>query len=167
MHKVIAVMLQILTFFVFAALIAYLSASPSYHYASSELTTVKLSLSHATDRVEPCVKLTPKEVSELAPNMRRAERCERERLPLQVELQVDGEIVIRIDASPSGLWNDGPASIYERFDLAPGTHKITARLRDTSRTVGWDYNHTENVELKAGHYFTVTFRAENGGFRFR
>ena len=107
------------------------------------------------------------QIAELAPNMRRPETCERQRLPLTVELEIDGETVANIEAPPSGLWNDGPASIYERFDTEPGLHTITARLRDSNRTEGWDYVRTEDVTLVAGRYFTVTFRAETGGFVFQ
>ncbi|MDH3848003.1 MAG: hypothetical protein OEV05_09440, partial [Gammaproteobacteria bacterium] len=62
---------------------------------------------------------------------------------------------------------DGPASVYERFEVAPGTHTIIARLRESDRPDGWDYVHSETVTLVAGRYFTVTFRAETGGFSFR
>jgi len=65
------------------------------------------------------------------------------------------------------LWEDGPASIYQRFDLAPGAHTITVQLRDTAREDGWDYTHTADVTLIAGRYMTITFKAENGGFAFR
>lgn len=167
MHKVLRSLLQFLAFGVFAMIVGYLSASPAYTYRSPELAAVKLSLSHAADRVAPCVRLTPREIAELAPNMRQAERCERERLPLTVQLVVDGQTLASIDAAPSGLWNDGPASIYETFEVSPGRHTITARLRDTARAEGWDYALTEEVSLDAGRYFTVTFSAETGGFRFR
>ena len=99
--------------------------------------------------------------------MRRTETCERERLPLILELDIDGETLLNLQAEPSGLWNDGPASIYERFEVAPGAHTITARLRDTARTEGWDYVSTETLELRPGRYFTITFKPENGGFNFR
>ena len=99
--------------------------------------------------------------------MRRTEACERERLPLVIELDVDGEAVINLTAQPSGLWNDGPASVYERFDVAPGPHTISVRLRDTARTEGWDYEKTGNVVLEPGRYFTVTFKQATGGFNFR
>jgi hypothetical protein len=167
MNKVLGVGLRIVLFALFAVFIGYFSASPGYEYASADRATVKLSLSHATNRIQPCVTLTPREISELAPNMRQAQRCERARLPLAVELEVDGNTVIRLLASPSGLWSDGPASIYETFELAPRQHRITARLRDTARADGWDYSHTEDVNLEEGRYFTVTFRANNGGFNFR
>jgi len=151
----------------FAAFLGYLSASPSYDYGSSDMATVKLSLSHAANRVKPCVRLTPQQIAELAPNMRVPEKCERERLPLSVELQIDGQIVVSLQVPPSGVWSDGAASVYERFEIEPGEHTLTARLIDTDRADGWDYTHTETVRLQAGRYFTVTFRPEIGGFKFR
>jgi hypothetical protein len=84
-----------------------------------------------------------------------------------LELDVDGETVISIEAKPSGLWGDGPSSVYERFAVQPGPHRITARLRDTARSEGWDYTRTEDVVLQSGRYFTVTFKSETGGFNFR
>lgn len=167
MTDVARLSLQVLTYVAFAAILGYLSASPSYDYGSSEMATVKLSLSHAANRVKPCVRLTPQEIAKLAPNMRVPEKCERQRLPLSVELEVDGKTAVTLEVSPSGLWNDGNASVYERFEVEPGEHTLTARLRDTDRVEGWDYTHTETVMLEAGRYFTVTFRPETGGFNFR
>jgi hypothetical protein len=160
-------LLQVTAYAAFAIAVGYLSFWPRYHYASPELANVKLSLSHATERVVPCVKLTPQQVAELAPNMRRTHSCERQRLPLILQLSVDGEITFEHEALPSGLWEDGPASIYERFDLAPGMHTIAVQLRETAREDGWDYTHSEEVTLVAGRYMTITFKAENGGFAFR
>lgn len=167
MNNALKVVLQVVAYGMFAVVVGYFSASPAYDYAASDKTTVKLSLSHAANRVKPCVQLTPKEIAELAPNMRQQQSCERERLPLTVELEVDGEIVRHIVAPPSGLWNDGAASIYERFEISPGEHTITVRLRETAREEGWDYAHTETVQLEAGRYFTITFRARSGGFEYR
>ena len=158
---------QAVSYFAFAAAIAYFATLPAYQYANPESAAVKLSVSHAANLVEPCVPLTPEQIAELAQNMRRTEACERERLPLVIELDVDGETVVSLVALPSGLWNDGPASVYERFDLPPGRYEMTARLRDTARTDGWDYEATRDVVLQAGHYFTVTFKASTGGFSFR
>ena len=167
MTSVPRLLLQAIMYVAFAAFLGYLSASPSYEYGASDMATVKLSLSHAANRVKPCVRLTPQQIAELAPNMRVLEKCERERLPLSVELEIDGQIFVSLQVPPSGVWNDGAASVYERFEIAPGEHTLTARLVDTGRTEGWDYTHTEIVTLEAGRYFTVTFRPETGGFNFR
>ncbi len=151
----------------FAGLIGYLSFWPRYQYASPDLAAVKLSVSHATQRVVPCVRLTPEQVAELPPNMRRHETCERRRLPLVIDLDVDGEPMLRVVASPSGLWGDGPASVYERFELAPGTRTFTVRMRDSARKTGWDYTHREEITLAAGRYTTISFAPQNGGFEIR
>ena len=160
-------LLQVIAYAAFAIVVGYLSFWPRYQYASADVAAIKLSLSHATDRVVPCVELTPQQVAELAPNMRRTMSCERQRLPLTLQLSIDGEFTFEHEALPSGLWEDGPASIYERFDLEPGVHTIMVRLRDTAREDGWDYTITEDVTLIAGRYMTITFKAENGGFAFR
>ena len=167
MNRVLRLAVQAVAYLAFVALVGYLSASPAYDYGSAESATIKLSLSHATERVKPCVQLTPEQIAELAPNMRRAEQCERERLPLIVELEIDGELIARVEAPPSGLWGDGPASIYERIEVEPGKHSVVARLRDSAREHGWDYKTEGNVELQPGRYFTVSFDAAAGGFEFR
>lgn len=167
MNSGLRIALQVLAYALFATFVGYLSVSPAYDYADTTKAVIKLSLSHAADRVKPCVRLTPEQLAKLAPNMRRPEACERQRLPLAVELEIDGEVVAGIAAPPSGLWSDGPASVYERFEVEPGSHTITARLRESDRGEGWDYTHTEEVSLRASRYFTITFRAETGGFSFR
>ena len=167
MNNILRYFCQVAAFVAFAFGVGYFSASPSYEYASAESAIIKLSLSHATDRVAPCVLLTPAEIAALAPNMRRTESCERERLPLTLELDVDGELILSVQASPTGLWGDGPASVYRRFDLPPGQYQLDARLRDTARAEGWDYTYTQDVNLVAGRYLTITFKPETGGFKIR
>jgi hypothetical protein len=151
----------------FAVFVGYLSIAPAYQYADPGLAVIKLSLSHAADRVEACIKLTPDEINARARRGEPLSQCARERLPLTVEVDVDGETAIRATANPSGLWNDGPASVYEKIGVAAGAHTITARLRDSARESGWDYEHSEDVVLSPGRYFTIRFRAETGGFEYR
>lgn len=167
MYNAVRYLVQLGAYAAFAAIVGYLSFWPRFQYASAEAATVKLSLSHATERVEPCVLLTPEEIAKLAPNMRREQSCERQRLPLVLQLEVDGELAFELEAAPSGVWEDGPASVYERFDLSAARHTITVRMRDSAREDTWDYTHTEDVVLEAGRYVTITFRAENGGFRIQ
>jgi len=152
---------------VFAVFIGYLSVAPTYRYGDPDLAVIKLSLNHAADRVEACIKLTPQQINERAMKGEPINECERARLPLVVELDVDGTTVLSVAAVPSGLWSDGPASVYERLAINSGAHTITARLRDSARETGWDYEYSEEVDLVPGRYFTITFRAENGGFAFR
>lgn len=167
MRKLARIVLQVASYAALAAFVGWFSASPSYVYTTPGHAVLKLSLSHAADRVNPCVRLTPKEIAELAPNMRRTETCERARLPVTVEVMLDDELIMSRQAPASGLWNDGPSSIYEKLTLQPGNYRLSARLRDSDRTDGWDFSLTEQVSLQPGRYLTVTFKEETGGFRFR
>lgn len=158
---------QAILYALFAAGLGYFSLSPAYQYADADTASIKLSLSHAAARVEECTRLTLDQINERALAGEPISECGRERLPLTVELEIDGVVVFRDEPQPSGFWNDGPASVYARFDVEPGAHTITARLRDTARSDGWDYTHTEDAVLQPGRYFSITFRAETGGFRYR
>ena len=157
-------LLQFACYLGFAFAVAWFSASPAYQYAPAGLAQVKLSLSHAAEREAPCVQLSPEEMAALAPNMRRTETCGRKRLPLTVEMAIDGKVVWSREEPPSGLWGDGPASVYERLSLQPGRYELEVRLRDSARESGWDYTLSEDVELVAGRYLTVSFKADSGGF---
>lgn len=152
---------------VFGALIGYFSSAPVYTHADPELALIKLSFSHAGRPIRECRRLTPEEIAGLAPNMRRPLDCPRERLPLQLELELDGELIHRQLHPPAGLWSDGPAVVYRRFPLPPGRHRLAARLRDSARPEGFDYRHEEDIELRPRQNFVVDFRADKGGFVFR
>ena len=158
---------QILLYGAFAIFIGYLSIAPTYRYAEPELAVIKLSLNHAADRVEECIKLTPQQINERALKGAPINECKRARLPLVVELDVDGTTGLSLAAFPAGLWTDGPSSVSERLAIGAGVHTITARQRDSARETGWDYEYSETMDLVPGRYFTITFRAEKGGFAFR
>ena len=89
---------QALLYAVFAAFVGFLSIAPPYQYADPELAEIKLSLSHAADRVEECVKLTPQEINERAIKGEPINECGRERLPLVVELEIDGATALSASA---------------------------------------------------------------------
>ena len=163
MHRV----MQALLYGAFAICVGYFSIAPDYRYADPALATIKLSLSHAANRVTECIRLTPEEINARALRGEPLNECDRERLPLVVELDIDGETILALQAAPSGFWNDGPASVYERIEVPSGEYRVSVRLRDSARNEGWDYEHSETVHLEPGRYFTVTFRAETGGFAYR
>lgn len=167
MARLAALALQPILYLAFAAAIGYFATLPPYNYGDPEAATIKVSLSHAAARVRPCTRLSPEEMARLAANMRRAEVCERQRLPVRLELDIDGRAALRIEAPPTGLWGDGPASVYERIDVAPGAHTVSIRLRDTARQEGWDYAASTELLLERGRYTTVTFNPEREGFEFR
>ena len=150
----------------FAVAVVTFSGYPPYVRVEPGDAVVKLSFSHAGALREPCRTLSPEELAALAPNMRTGVDCPRERVPVTVELEIDGERVYHAALSASGLANDGPSSVYERFVVSAGAHEIRVRLRDTAREHGFDYEGTADVRLAPRQSFVIDFRAELGGFRF-
>jgi hypothetical protein len=157
---------QALLYGAFVAAIGYLSTSPVYVHLPPGEALVKLSFSHAGARKEPCRERTPEELAKLAPNMRAQTVCPRERVPVAVEVTLDGKPLFSVVAPPSGFAKDGASTVYRRIAVPSGTHTIAARLSDVpDRTFA---HHAETtVSLQPGHVLVIDFDPTQGGFLFR
>ena len=109
---------------------------------------------------------TPEELAKLPPNMRAKMVCPRERADVVVELELDGSLLYRIVAAPSGLGHDGAATVYRRHVVRAGPHRLRVRLADD---VGGKFAHSaeRDVELGAGRVLLIDFNAAAGGFVFK
>jgi hypothetical protein len=126
---------------------------------------VKLSFQHAGQRKVACRERTPEELAKLAPNMRAAQVCERERAAITVEVEMDGKPLFAVVAPPSGLAKDGASTIYRRAAITAGEHRFAARLVDTADGTG--ATETERtVDLKPGRVLVIDYDAK-AGFVFR
>jgi hypothetical protein len=157
---------QAIAYAVFAGVVGYLAASPAYTHLDPGLALIKLSFSHAGKHQGECRQRTPEELAKLAPNMRRPLDCPRGRLPLRVELVLDGELLYRGELPPSGLAGDGASMAYSKFPVAPGRHHLAARLRDSDRSAGYDYEKEAEITLHPRQNFVIDFRPALGGFLF-
>jgi hypothetical protein len=146
--------------------IAYFSDRPAYTSFPAEMALLKLSFAHGAQKGE-CRRRTADELAKLAPNMRRPTACSRERLPVTVELLLDGKPLYQAVLPPSGLAGDGPSRVYQRFAVPAGRHALIARLRDSDRRDGFDYERTATIELAPAQSVAIDFRSEMGGFVFR
>ena len=149
------------------ALIGYFANAPSYSRVPEDKALIKLSFSHGAGHKGDCRKRTREELAKLAPNMRKAMDCPRERLPVVVEFDLDGKTVYSDVLPPTGLSGDGPARAYERFVVPAGSHRLAARLRDTDRVEGFDYVTESEVDLAAGQSLAIDFDAVGGGFKIQ
>jgi hypothetical protein len=146
--------------------IGYFSDRPAHTHFPRDMALIKLSFAHGA-RKEDCRRRTAEELAKLPPNMRRPMVCSRERLPVTVVLLLDGKPLYQAVLPPTGLAGDGPSRVYQRFAVPPGRHELTARLRDTDRGEGFDYERTAKVELAPAQSLAIDFRAEMGGFVLR
>jgi len=158
---------QTVAFIIFAFVIGYFSNSPSYTYHDPDMALIMVSFSHASKHKEKCRPFTTEETAALAPNMRRPMDCPRERLPLHVEVIMDGNTLLSKSYNPTGLAKDGSASVYESIPVKPGQHQIIAKLRDSHRQDGFDYESNISFSLNPKELFVIDFRKELGGFYYQ
>ncbi len=166
MHNLLRYAGQAIFLAVIAAFIGYFSSHPVYRQMPEGMAQIKLSFAHGAKRLVDCRKLTSKEIAKLPANERRPNTCARERIPIHVQLAVDGEILYDDVLQPTGLSNDGAAQTYRKFLVPAGAHTISARLTDSKRSEGFDYESEHRVTLKPLQNLAVDFKADTGGFSF-
>ncbi len=147
--------------------IGYFSSQPAYQQFPDGMAQIKMSFAHGGARKIDCRKLTSAEIAKLPANERRPNNCTRERIAVLVQLSLDGELLYDDLLEATGLSKDGPSRTYRKLIVPAGPHTITARLRDTKRTTGFDYETTHEVVLKPFQNLAVDFKADTGGFSFR
>ena len=158
---------QVVLFILFGLMLGYFSNSPSYTYHDHEMALIMVSFSHGSERKEECRRFTPEEIAALAPNMRRPMDCSRERVPVYVEIILDGHSILSKSYNPTGLSKDGSASIYERITVKPGAHQLIAKLRDSKRQEGFDYESDISIDIEPKQLFVIDFRKDLNGFNFK
>lgn len=157
---------QVVIYGLIAVTFGYFSMYPSYNRFPAGQAQLLLSFSHVGQRKEACRKLTQQETANMQLNMHRGKVCPRERLPVAVELLLADTPLLQEKLVATGVASDGAAQIYRRFTIPAGPHRITARLRDTARQEGFDYQAETDVVLAPGEKYVIDFRSEFGGFLF-
>jgi ferredoxin/coenzyme F420-reducing hydrogenase delta subunit len=151
---------------VLMAWVAYFATQPAYTYLARDHALLKLSFSHAGQPLKPCRRYTHEELTNTPFSERRATSCERGRWPVYIEFDLDGRPIYRGTHEPAGLWNDGPSTVYARFEVPAGRHRLAARLRDNGASSGFTAVGERTVDLRPGENFVVDFRVAEGGFQF-
>lgn len=153
---------QAVLYAAFAAFVGIFSGWPRYQVMPADQSVLKVSFIHHGQRIAPCRPYTPEELAKLPPNMRAPQKCERERAPVTVEVEVDGATVYSKVAQPSGLSRDGASAVYHRLNLAAGEHRITVRLKDQAAP-GFNHTREATVRLAPAQVLVIDFDAEKGG----
>jgi hypothetical protein len=164
MPRMLQYSMQALFYLAIAAVIGVFSLWPPVVHFPAEQAQIKLSFAHGAARKEECRQRTAEELQQLAPNMRKKMDCPRERLPVWIEILVDGKPVYEASLPPAGLSGDGPSRVYTRFTVPAGSRHLQVRLRDSARTQGYDYELDKVIELKPQQNLAVDFRQDMGGF---
>lgn len=156
---------QAVLYAAFAAFIGYFASHPRYQHLAPDRSVIKLSMSHFGER--ECRKRSPEELARLPRNMRAPLECRRERSPLAIEVEIDGQTVYRDRIQPSGIARDGVAAVYRRFDVAAGRHALAVRMNDNAKLAGFNRVRQGTVELKPAQILVIDFNPDQGGVFFR
>ncbi|MEX2650697.1 MAG: hypothetical protein WD673_16960 [Alphaproteobacteria bacterium] len=150
-----------------AALIGPFATWPGFRHMPEGQATMKVSFSHEGDRAEPCRALSEDELAALPKHMRKTEDCPRRRLPVAVEVLLDGRPLLVDESPPTGFAGDGASRFYARATVPQGAHDLTLRLRDTARAQGFDHEANVAVDLAPAQVLVIGFDAERRVFVVR
>jgi hypothetical protein len=151
------ILAQVAIYGLFLALVGGLSDAPVYQRMEPDQALLRVVFSHSGQPIHECKRLSQAELNALPPNMRNPVDCPRQRLPIQVELQLDAQTILAAAVPPSGLWGDGEATLYEQFQVPAGPHRLTIRMRDSSRSEGFDYQLDRRVHIKEMQNLVIGF----------
>jgi len=166
MNRAVAWGLQVVLYGAFAATLGWFSTSPAFEPLPPGHALIRVSLNHAGQRKSACRTRSPEELAKLAPNMRAAEDCPRERAPVLVKVELDGKSVADIVAIPAGLSRDGASVAYRRIPVPAGTHRIRVALADDAAGT-FDRVREEEMRLEPGRVLVVDFEPGKGGIVLR
>ena len=155
---------QTVVYGAFAVLLGVCSTAPAYRHLPEDMATIKLSLRHAGKLITECRDRTPEEMANLPANMRAPQICERERSPLILELDLDGESVYSEVLPPRGLHGDGRASVYRRLSVPAGSMQLSVRLKDDVNAEGFQYETSREVLLAPAQVLVIDFDEQNNHF---
>jgi len=142
--------------------VAALSDRPRARMLEDGMAALTVTFTHGAERRGECRRLSQEELARMPANMRRPMECPRGRLPVLLELDLDGAPLLRANLPPTGLSGDGPSQVYRRFSLPARDYDIAVRMRDTRRESGFDHVETRRVRLEAGQNLVIDFRPESG-----
>jgi len=150
----------------FMAVIGYLSIQPPVQLLPADMGIISISVSHAGQRIEECRQLSQEELNKLAPNMRTAQDCARERHPVRIEILANEQSIYMASIPPSGLWSDGKSVAYDRMRLKAGEYNLQARLSDGGDPKRYEYSTARSVTLRPGQNLVIGFDERGSEFIF-
>ena len=166
MNRALRYGLQALLYGAFAATLGYFSTSPAFEPLPPGHALIRVSLNHAGQRKFACRTRSAEELAKLAPNMRAAEDCPRERAPVRVKVDLDGRTVTDLVASPAGLSRDGASVAYRRLPVPAGTHRLRVSFADDAAGT-FDRVREEEMHLEAGRVLVIAFEPGQGAIILR
>ncbi len=142
-------------------LATWLASSLPYRTPHSPEPELVVSFIHRGVIVDPR-KLTKEELDKRLPHMRAQINVTRERLPVRLRVQVDGQIVHDQSYQAKGHSKDGPSMAVVRLPITPGQHQIQVDLADSADSNQWTQHWVGSGEFQEHRLRVVLFDTKAG-----
>lgn len=152
---------------VIPALITLFLSDVPYTFFELEDSMLRFSIKHAGRHVKEEAMPTAEELKKLPPHMRARVPKSGERLPVYVEVEVDGKKVITNSYKPGGLKREGASYAYEKVVVKPGVHRVTVRMSDSGSPEHFDFVYDKELEFRAGRQICIDFDGGKKEFYIR
>jgi len=166
-EKILRYGAQAVLYALFAAFIGYFSTSPPYRHLEEDQALLRISFRHPGAIATDCRTRSAEELEKLPRHLRTEQDCERERSPVRIRVEIDGELLHDEVVAPAGLRKDGASSAYRRLPIAAGEHHLKVMVNDDRRVEGFNHQGERKVALVPGQVVLVDFVADKGGVIIR
>ena len=141
--------------------LAFAFSALPYRTAHHPKPEFVVSFHHAGAVMEPR-KLTKEELDKRLPHMRAQVTVGRQRAPVRLRVQVDGQIVLDRSFAPKGLSHDGASVGLVRLPVSPGAHAVRVEIADTVDPDAWTRRWSEAVTFETNWNRVLLFDTKTG-----
>ena len=160
--------LQVLLYGAFAATLGYLSTSPAFEPLAARPRAHPPLAQPRRAAQGRLPHALAEELAKLAPNMRAAEDCPRERAPVRVQASTSTAYAMAdIVAPPAGLSRDGASVAYRRIPVPAGTHRLRVSLADDAAGTFDRVREEDGACSPPGRVLVIDFEPGKGGIVLR
>lgn len=151
----------------FGAFVVYFSTSPTYRHLPEDEGLLRLSFRHPGKVAAECRERTPEELAKMPPQLRAQMDCPRERSPVKVRVELNGNLLFDKVYQPAGLQKDGASSGYFRMPIPAGEHRLHVQFNDDVRVEGPTYEAERKVQVQPGQVVLIDLAPDRGGVVIR
>lgn len=149
---------QAVLYALFFVPVVYFSSEPVYQHLAADKAEIKLAIRHAGAVIGECTALGANQGGQRPSHVEAPKLCPRERSPLRLELILDGEPLYSATIAPAGLHNDGVSSMYHRFSVPAGEHRLQLNMNDDVATDDFTWHLDQNINLAPAQVLAITFK---------
>ena len=161
-NKPLRFLLQAFNYSLFMGLVWFFASSPSIRLIEEDEAKLTIAFAHAGQLREPCRMLSQEELNKLAPNMRKIDDCPRERSPVTIEAELDGESIYQASLPPPGLFGDGGVDVFYSAKIPAGEHQLNLKMNDSVRIEGFNHQFAQMVSIEPAQILLIGFDSKRG-----